>query len=179
MANVVNRTTKQYLTSVNTPDFPTEDWIINPDLSAVAGVPSKFWNITGDVITEMSDAEKDTAELRNVKEDKSDAIDAKTERLISEGFIYATKRFSLSLSDQTTMAGMHQVKDDVALTYPISWNTIDNRDTYDIEDAADLDALYLACLGAIRTHLDSGTSLKGDVRASTTIAEVDAVVENR
>lgn len=59
MADVVNRTTKQYLQSVNTPDYPVGQWIINPDLSAVAGVPNRYWKITGDSITEMSQAEKD------------------------------------------------------------------------------------------------------------------------
>lgn len=59
MSDVVNRTTKQYFKSVNTPDFPAADWIINPDLTALIGVPSKYWNISGDTITEMSQAEKD------------------------------------------------------------------------------------------------------------------------
>jgi len=30
MANVLNKITKQYLKSVNTPDYPTSEWIINP-----------------------------------------------------------------------------------------------------------------------------------------------------
>jgi len=58
MSNVLNRTTNQYLQSVNTPDYPVSDWIINPDLSAVVGVPSKYWEITGDTVTEMTPAEK-------------------------------------------------------------------------------------------------------------------------
>jgi hypothetical protein len=45
MASVLNRTTKQFLGSVNTPDFPPADWIINPDLSAVTGEPNKYWII--------------------------------------------------------------------------------------------------------------------------------------
>ncbi len=51
MANVLNRTTKEFRTSVNTPDFPVGQWIINPDLSAVVGQPTKYWKITGDVVT--------------------------------------------------------------------------------------------------------------------------------
>lgn len=62
MANVLNRTTKQYITSANTPDYPTADWIINPDLSGVSGVPSKYWKITGDVVTEMNQTEKDAVD---------------------------------------------------------------------------------------------------------------------
>jgi len=60
MANVLNRTTKKYLKSVNTPEFPTQDWIHNPDVNALinALVPARHWKITGDTVSEMSPAEK-------------------------------------------------------------------------------------------------------------------------
>lgn len=59
MSNVLNRTTLQYQTSVNTPDFPVVDWIINPDLSAVQGVDKKYWVVDGDSIRQMTTVEKD------------------------------------------------------------------------------------------------------------------------
>lgn len=62
MADVVNRTTVQYLQSVNTPDFPVEDWIINPDLSALTGVPQKYWKVVGDTVVEMTQPEKDAVD---------------------------------------------------------------------------------------------------------------------
>lgn len=58
MADVVNRTTVQYLRSVNTPDYPTGSWIINPDLSALASVPEKYWKVVGDTVVEMTAGEK-------------------------------------------------------------------------------------------------------------------------
>lgn len=58
MANVLNRTTKEYRVSVNTPDFPPAQWIINPDVSLVAGNPTKYWKITGDIVTLMNAAEQ-------------------------------------------------------------------------------------------------------------------------
>lgn len=58
MANVLNRNTglvapyrKDYRTSVNSPDFPTSEWIINPDLSAVQGFDTIYWDINGDNVT--------------------------------------------------------------------------------------------------------------------------------
>ena len=30
MSNVINKITGQYITSVNTPDYKTKEWIINP-----------------------------------------------------------------------------------------------------------------------------------------------------
>lgn len=62
MADVLNRTTLQYLQSVNTPDYPVGDWVINPDLSGVTGVAQKYWKLTGDVVSEMSQAEKDAVD---------------------------------------------------------------------------------------------------------------------
>ena len=56
MANVLNKTTKQYLRSVNTPDYPTSEWLINPVLPLC---DQKFWVIEGDTIREMTQAEKD------------------------------------------------------------------------------------------------------------------------
>jgi len=58
MAVVLHRTTKEKIDGVHTPDYPVADWIINPDLSAVAGVPVEYWKIVGDVVSEMGAAEK-------------------------------------------------------------------------------------------------------------------------
>lgn len=62
MANVLNRTTKQYLVSVNTPDYPVGSWIHSPDLSAVVGFSERYWTITGDAVTLMSQAERDAVD---------------------------------------------------------------------------------------------------------------------
>ena len=66
MATVLNRTTglavpyrKDLRRSVNTPDFPTADWIVNPDLSAVAGFDSVYWDITADTVTLVDQATRD------------------------------------------------------------------------------------------------------------------------
>jgi hypothetical protein len=66
MANVLNRTTKQFLTSANTPEYPVEQWIHNPDMSEVVGYPSKYWVITGDVVTLMSKAERDAVDANEL-----------------------------------------------------------------------------------------------------------------
>lgn len=56
MANVFNRKTKQYLKSVNTPDYPIADWIINP--KAIPDCDSKYIIVKDDDIREMTIAEK-------------------------------------------------------------------------------------------------------------------------
>ena len=65
MASALHRTSKQLKLSVNTPNFNPSVWIINPDLSGVDGVPVKYWKITGDVVSEMSPAEKAAYDAAN------------------------------------------------------------------------------------------------------------------
>jgi hypothetical protein len=47
MCDVFHRTDGRYLRSVNTPEFDSADWIINPDVSAAAGQPVKYWTPLG------------------------------------------------------------------------------------------------------------------------------------
>lgn len=58
MADVLNRTTKEFLRSVHTPAYPADQWIRNPDLSAVSGLPTKYWKISGDTVLAMDAAEQ-------------------------------------------------------------------------------------------------------------------------
>jgi len=58
MADVINRTTLQYLQSINTPDYPDIDWIVNPDLSGLIGIPQKYWKIVGDTVVQMDTTEQ-------------------------------------------------------------------------------------------------------------------------
>ena len=63
MAHVLHRVSKAFRKSVNTPDFPTADWIVNPDLTAVQGQPDKYWTITGDVVGLMNQSERDAVDV--------------------------------------------------------------------------------------------------------------------
>ncbi len=77
MANVLNRTTKQYITSANTPEYPTAQWIIDPNMSAVVGFGSQYWIITGDVVTLMNQSQRDAVDAAALNA----ARDAKAARM--------------------------------------------------------------------------------------------------
>lgn len=62
MATVLQRTTKQLIASANTPDYPVDAWIIEPDLSAVTGQPAKYWTISGDTVSLMDEAARDAVD---------------------------------------------------------------------------------------------------------------------
>jgi general stress protein CsbA len=67
MASVLNRTTKVYLASANTPDYPVAEWIIEPDMSAVVGYPSKYWVITGDIVSLMPVEEREAVDFNEMQ----------------------------------------------------------------------------------------------------------------
>lgn len=79
MANVLNRVTKEYRASVNDPDYPVIDWIINPDLSAVAGWPPRYWVITGDNVSLMSQAQRDAVDAAELTASRNAAAAALTD----------------------------------------------------------------------------------------------------
>lgn len=89
--DVLNRTTKEFLESVNTPDYPLIDWIHDPDLSSVIGWDSKYWLITGDIVSLMSEAERDAVDA---SEAAQLVIDNRTD--------------AVSQIDESTSIGVHQ-----------------------------------------------------------------------
>ena len=117
------------------------------------------------------------APLRQAKRDKSRTIDRRTRRLIKRGFTHSAKQFSLSEGAQDTLNFVFGIRADLA--YPIKWNTKDDDDATSFADGPEFKAFYTSAVTTLRSHLDSGTALKDSVRAATTIAEVDAVVDNR
>lgn len=81
MANVIHRTTLEFRSSVNEPDFPEPTWKWNPDMTAVVGVLPKYWKAPADWDAvgagpiEMSQAEKDAVDAADLSASR-DAIAA-------------------------------------------------------------------------------------------------------
>lgn len=86
----LHRTAQQYLTNISSGDMgrrfapeifwdasgePTSNanWIHAPDVSAVSGWPTKYWIVTGDVVTLMNQAARDAVDAAAL----SDTRDAK------------------------------------------------------------------------------------------------------
>lgn len=115
--------------------------------------------------------------LSEVKGKAFERIDRKTTGLISQGFRYQTKTFSLSPSAQRTYNGLARRKG--SWVYPVVLNTLDDLDTLVLASEAEVQAFDDAAAGAVRAALDSGTALKGYVRAAKTLAEVAVVQDSR
>lgn len=64
-----------YLSSVNTPDYlDRTDALINPDVSALGGVPQQYWKRRGDTVIEMTASDKTSL---------NDYLSAKTKRAMN------------------------------------------------------------------------------------------------
>jgi len=81
MPNYLHRTTKQYQTSVSTITLPEPvgNYIQDPDLSAVAEEPIRYWTITGDVVSLKNQSEQDAVDaaiLSAQRDDLANEIDS-------------------------------------------------------------------------------------------------------
>lgn len=176
MSRVLNRITKEYKIKAHTPDYPTEQWIINPDLSNVVGVDIKYWVIEGDAVREMTDAEKDAAYLEEFRTAKMAEIDGKTNELISEGFTYDNKVFSMSAEAQINWTNLFMIR--TTLSYPFEVSTLDGG-CYDFQNSDALAIFYSTGLSFKKGIMDSGRELRKDCLEVTTIADLNLIVDER
>jgi len=175
----MHRTTGTYLTSVNTPDYDPGTWVINPDTAPVAGVDTRYWFIdTGDVIREMTVAEKEAAYLPTNKQARKQEVDVRTKQLIAEGFTYSATQFSLSLSAQSNWLGVLTAGAAAGLTYPYPVATLDNA-YYAAADAAEMVTLATAALTRKGWAVGTGALLKKSIEDAADQDAVDAIVDSR
>ena len=68
MSTAFNRTTLERRLDVPAPSFDPAEWLLDPDLTGVAGVPDEYWKTVGDTVVEMTAGEKTAkdAELLDV-----------------------------------------------------------------------------------------------------------------
>lgn len=84
MADVFNKTTREVRRNVNTPDYPTADWVVRSAKSPKPGwedletrsVPFKHWKVSGEDLAEMTQGEKDTV-------DSSELVDLKVSHYLA------------------------------------------------------------------------------------------------
>ncbi len=202
MANVIDKTKRQYLRSVHTPDYcrkdrngdvvmvggkpqPLAGFMINPDVSAVLSTNPRYWDFDDDnnAVVEKSQADKDTADadsanLGPMKADKYHKIDLRTMQLIAAGFTYNAKTFSLSDNAQKKIITW-KIKADNGDETARTAVTIDNADTEILADAAEVSLFYDAAFDKVQDHIDSGEAVRASVRAATDVPAVGAVADNR
>lgn len=133
--------------------------------------------VVGDTLVDESalDALVDDAVLDVWKAMRIEGIDKRTKELIAQGFVYDGATFSLSKEAQGNWTDLEAHK--ALITWPKAITTLDD-DEYSLAEA-DLGDFRDAEINAKFGHVDSGRDLKIDIKAATTQAELDAVVDNR
>lgn len=190
MAHVLHRTTKQWLKSVNTPDYPSGTWSITPSGWAAlesSDVPTMYWKITGthptESVSEMSAGEKDTvdneaARLAASKETRNANVEAKTQDIIDVGFVYDSETFGLSTQQQADLKSWNAKILDGSDTYPVDWVLLDFT-IYAIADRSVFEDLHQTCVDAINAAWEGELTFKEQIYEAATKAALDAVTDGR
>ena len=156
--------------------------IRNPDLSAVANVPAKYWRLVDGSVAEMTSEQKaavDASELSAAKTAKIAAIDAKTGSLIENGSVNVNGvNISTSIASQTSINGMKSANDFRLITFPQEVSAT-NGGSYTINSLNDFKRVGGLVMTFVLTTKADGRALRQQVLAATTLAAVEAVEDNR
>lgn len=113
------------------------------------------------------------------KRAKCAEIDERTVQHIAEGFVFNDMRFSLSQNSQLQLLGLGAFARAKAISYPVRYNTLDDKNVFELDDADTVEEFVATAIGTYRRWLDSGTALKDLVRKAETKDELDAIEDAR
>lgn len=116
--------------------------------------------------------------LEVLKARKIGNIDARTREIIDQGFQFEGNNYSLSEAAQRNLLGIAQMHKEGVLPLPLSMPNIDDT-FFATLTVANIDAFVSAGRNGYASAAMSGTPLKNQVTAATTVAELDAIVDNR
>lgn len=186
MATVVHRTAVPILIlySVNTPDYPEEIWIINPDLTILETVPIHYIKIVGDLLVEMTTEEKAVVDAAELAEYKTNIIrhccsarEAKIEYGTGAEYPEASGKYiSTTDKDQGRWLYWESIGGkwaSLGLSYPFRVHSRDGSTYVDITRSQDFTAV-VEVIGVYVTGLFSEAEVViQNVLSATTIEEVD------
>lgn len=183
MATVLNRATKELRHSVHSPGYDPAEWIENPDLSAVDGIPQSRWVVDGNTVRPPNESEQsafDAADLAAAKESKINAINAKTAALVTDGIEVASgKVISTSIAASQNLQDIAiSISLGMSFPFPQRISTLDEG-VYEIQDLADFARIAALIKAQKKTIMEAGQDLRAQVLAADSIAAVNAVEDNR
>jgi len=181
VARFLHKTTRQWHDDDGTGDLGP-DYLRNPDLSAVVGVPQSRWVVDGDAVRAPNEQELAAflaAELIEAKVAKCRAIDGRSAALISTAAVVVNgESISASHAAQTNMLALEAKRQRDGLTYPVEISAT-NGEAYQIVDESDFIRVSTLVLGYVKGVLDTGRALRVQVLTCSTVEAVAAVEDNR
>lgn len=117
--------------------------------------------------------------LEEYKQLRYNEIDARTGKIISEGYIFDGNLFSLSTQAQNNWTNINVKKEtfNALGMFPLKISTKDSN-VYMLE-YVDCDAFWGAGMIAVKTPYNEGGDLKKLIYDATTKAEIDLIIDNR
>ncbi|HSN70010.1 MAG TPA: hypothetical protein VLT59_00810, partial [Steroidobacteraceae bacterium] len=181
---MINRTVRDsngcllYRESVNTPDYSTDDWLINPDLSGVAGVECYYWKVTGTppagAVEEMSQAEKDVVDASRLSAAKA----AKKLQLQQDADNYLTSRYPNNSANTLDVLYSESLRDrPVRAAYIrswIEWRRMIADEIKTKQDAVDA-AATVSAVNAVALDTATLDSEDPDITVAGAIAQTDSL----
>jgi len=138
MASVLNKTTKQYIPSVNTPDYMDGNWLINPNMSVVSGHPEKYWIIEGTTLRLATTAERAVIDksapymgmtIPQTIEALHQQINMFRDSYINAGVVYKGHLFDSDARARENIMGMsNAITVGVQLPADFTWRSHNNED---------------------------------------------------
>lgn len=179
--NVVRKATLTPMVVLDPGSFDPAEYVINPDQNVIDNVPRRWWKVDGDILREMTQAEKDEATLTilpQAKRAKAARIVARTPAVMAAaGFPYNGKQFRM---DAAGVAWYHLLFAARAqLTYPVVLPTKDSDGFESIASATEMQAFGAALVAELNRRLAEELALLQQVRIATTPEQVEAVVDPR
>jgi hypothetical protein len=182
MSDVVHRVSKQLLRSVNTPDYPAAEWLINPDLTLLETVPLQYLKVTGDTLAEMTAEEKlavDYGTLEQARARYLNMVDSVCEARIMYGdgveILGSGKKVSTSLSAQIKWMGWCTIIDQweaLGNSFPFRVRTKWDDDYIEIPNAAAVKEAYGTIVNFITSTLQEAEVVKSTIQTSMSINSI-------
>lgn len=123
-------------------------------------------------------ANHEVESLAELKLKKIAEIDNKTMLLISNGFVFDSHNFSLSLAAQSNWTNIKANKADFSALGAFPLEITSKQGAYFLAEA-NVFNFWATAMGTVKLLYGSGLTLKGLVNACVTKLEVDAIIDNR
>lgn len=115
--------------------------------------------------------------IQELKEARAQEFRQRTNAIIEEGFIYNSKKFSLSLDAQTKIIAMKENLG--SFTFPFRWTLKSGTDTYSLSDSTEALAFHNTALEAYMFISTNEMYLTDALSLATTKQDVDAIIDTR
>lgn len=124
MSTVFNRVTLERRDGVPADSYAPAQWLVDPDLSGIVGVPDEYWKVVGDTVVEMAAAEKaavDAQQLGVAKKEKLYEFEVAVDEYTAAHYDQAGQRMLLALLDETRRLPAPLVNREAYIQGALNW----------------------------------------------------------